>query len=513
MDTIMDKLMDNLKSFIPSWWAPAVTYLYLLSMLLIFPLFNTDKMFHLFLDKRNFFLASSIAYLCIMLPQILIALYDWGNDMTPPKKPDIIFALILLAALAISTFFSRNIASTFFEMSSRTISGLCFLVILTVFFAVRQYGKLDKKLLWAWIIGSSAIYICGIFCACGINFFYIQDGLDAGQMRIYLTPMSNINYTACYVCLMLPPIMVIYMLCKEVLSQKICGINLYLGFLFALFIKTDSSAIAIIFGILLLGYFALETEQWSDRYTQITGIYLGAKLTICILRLLFSDKLHPFHGTGALVLDYRILLCEILCYLAFLLAWKRKRKIIWEKLAAARKTLVIIALTAAGAGIACILFANINAANLSRDSVWQNLVLTDGTFNERGYVWRRTVSAISDEPLTRKLFGNGLNSYETVMRIMHKLPADSQYADPHNEILQMVTDMGLLGLIGYFGILLSTLIKGLHNWKSNAFYIMGALTLLIYLVQALVNEYSIYTLPFLFIFLALINGKSIDMIK
>ena len=178
----MDKLMDNLKSFIPAWLAPAATYLYLLSMLLIFPLFNTDKMFHLYLDKRNFFLVSSIVYLCVMLPQILIALYDWGNDMTMPKKPDIIFTLALLAALAISTFLSRNITSTFFEMSSRTISGLCFLVILAIYFAIRQYGRLDNPLLWVWIAGSSAIYICGIFCACGINFFNIQDGLNATQI-------------------------------------------------------------------------------------------------------------------------------------------------------------------------------------------------------------------------------------------------------------------------------------------------------------------------------------------
>ncbi len=513
MDTIMDKLMDNLKSFIPAWLAPAATYLYLLSMLLIFPLFNTDKMFHLYLDKRNFFLVSSIVYLCVMLPQILIALYDWGNDMTMPKKPDIIFTLALLAALAISTFLSRNITSTFFEMSSRTISGLCFLVILAIYFAIRQYGRLDNPLLWVWIAGSSAIYICGIFCACGINFFNIQDGLNAAQILIYLTPMSNINYTACYVCLMLPPVMVIYMLCKEAFSQKICAVNLYLGFLFTLFIKTDSSIIAMILGILLLGYFALESEPWADRYTQITGIYLGAKLTICILRLLFRDKLHPFHGTGAIVLDYRILICEILCYLVFLFMWRRNRKIVREKLAAARKILVIIVLAAVGVGVICILFGNINAARLSKESFWQNLVLTDATFNERGFVWRRTASAIKEEPLIRKMFGNGMNSYETLMQIMRKLPADSGYADPHNEILQITTDMGLLGLISYFGLLLSTLVRGFRNWKSNSFYIMGAVTLIIYLIQALMNEYSIYTLPFLFIFLALMNGKSIDTLK
>ena len=197
MDTIIDKYMDKLRSWIPDWFTPTVTLLYLCSMLIIFPYFNTEKMFHLFLDKRDYFLVTSIVYLCVMLPRILIALYDWGNDMYAPKKPDIIFALVLLAAFAISTVYSRDIRMTFFEMTSRTISGLCFLVILAIFFTIRQSGRLDKFLLWGWIAGSSALYICGILCACGINFLYLQDGLTSKQLPVYLTPMSNTTYNTC----------------------------------------------------------------------------------------------------------------------------------------------------------------------------------------------------------------------------------------------------------------------------------------------------------------------------
>ena len=113
MDTIIDKYMDKLRSWIPDWFTPTVTLLYLCSMLIIFPYFNTEKMFHLFLDKRDYFLVTSIVYLCVMLPRILIALYDWGNDMYAPKKPDIIFALVLLAAFAISTVYSRDIRTSF----------------------------------------------------------------------------------------------------------------------------------------------------------------------------------------------------------------------------------------------------------------------------------------------------------------------------------------------------------------------------------------------------------------
>ena len=74
----------------------------------------------------------------------------------------------------------------------------------------------------------------------------------------------------------------------------------------------------------------------------------------------------------------------------------------------------------------------------------------------------------------------------------------------------MMMDMGVLGLVGYYGMLISTLVRGLRSWKNNAFYLMSVMTVSIYLLQSLANEYSIYTLPFLFIFLALVNGKSID---
>ncbi len=510
MDTIIDKYMDKLRSWIPDWFTPTVTLLYLCSMLIIFPYFNTEKMFHLFLDKRDYFLVTSIVYLCVMLPRILIALYDWGNDMYAPKKPDIIFALVLLAAFAISTVYSRDIRMTFFEMTSRTISGLCFLVILAIFFTIRQSGRLDKFLLWGWIAGSSALYICGILCACGINFLYLQDGLTSKQLPVYLTPMSNTNYNTCYVCLMLPPIMVLYMLCKEELTQKICKYNIYLGFLFTFFIKTESAIIAIIFGIFLLGYFALESEEWAVRYSQIVGSYLGAKVTIRVLMLLLGDDVYPFHGLSALLLNYVVLLVEILCYAAFQRAWKKNANVIREKMLSVRKLLVIIAAAAAGLCIAGLVIININARNISKRSFLYQFVLTNSTFSGRGYVWLRTMDTIKDEPILRKLFGNGLNSFRMVTQEMGKIPVGNEFADPHNEILQMMMDKGVLGLVGYYGMLISTLVRGLRSWKNNAFYLMSVMTVSIYLLQSLANEYSIYTLPFLFIFLALVNGKSID---
>lgn len=509
MDKMIDQFIVKLKKHMPKWLAEKMTQVFIASMLMIFPFFFTDGMFNLYLDKRNCFLLFSIVYLCILLPAALAALYDWGNDMYAPKKPDIIFALILLAALVLSTVFALNPRRTFFEMTSRTVSGLCFLCCIIIFFAIRRYGQVDQMLLWAWIAGSSGIYLFGILCACGINVLYIQDGLTPEQLVKYLTPLSNTNFNTCYVCLMLPPIMVMYIICKEQLSLILCGINLYLGFLFTFFIKTDSAILAVILGFILLGYFALETDAWSGRYLHIIGIYLWAKNSIQILLYLFPDKLYPFHGLHLLLLENRLLLCEIFCYLTFFMIWNWEKKFLREKLAATRKPLVIIGTSLACCCIACILFINIKASTLPAKSFWNHFVLKDSTFTRRGYIWKRTVSVLKEESIGRKLFGNGLNSFKTLMRITRALPAGSKvYEDPHSEILQMATDMGILGLIGYFGLLFVSLIKGLRSWKKNNFHIITILTLSVYMIQALANEYSIYTLPLLCIFLGLVNSKS-----
>lgn len=500
--------MEKLKICLPKWLGARITQIYLFSMLAVFPFFFTDRMFRLHLDKRDFLLVSFTVYMCVLFPLFMITVYDWGNAMSAPKKADTIFALVLFPALALSTIFTVITPKrAFFEMSSRTVSGLCFLCCIFIFFAVRQYGKADKFLLWTWIAGSSGLYLFGILCACGINVLHIQDGLTLAQLSVYLTPLSNTNYNTCYVCLMLPPIMVMYVLGEKPLTRILCGANLYLGFLFTFFIKTDSSIIALLLGVILLGYFALETESWSAGYIRTIGIYLSAKITIRILLRLFPGKLYAFHGLPLFLLNNRLLVCEIISYVLFFLIWRWKKEIIQKPLTAARKTLAIIGAVSACAFVAFVFFVNIYSANLPAGSFWNRFVLNDSTFSRRGSIWIKTISVLKEEPFARKIFGNGLNSFYSLMRMTHSHPEGSIiFEDPHNEILQMATDMGLLGLIGYFGLLFTSLVKGLRGWRKNKLHIITILTLSVYMVQALANEYSIFTLPLLFIFLGLVNS-------
>ena len=371
--------MNKTKDSIMGWLSVNGTYLYILIMLIAFPLFNTQKMFDLDADKTNFFLNITILYACIILFAAFKAVLGWRQELPSLKaafeKPDIIFAAILLTAIILSTIFALDIKKSFFGLVSRDVSSLCFLLCVMVYFAVRQYGMFDGIVLWGWLIGSTIIYLIGICCACGINFMHIQDGLIPSELGVFLTPLSNINCNTCYVCLALPPVIIMYMTCKEHFSQLLHGINVYMGFLFIYFIKTDSAILVFIAGILILGYFALEKQIWAERYIQITGIYLGAKVTIRILLYFFENKLLPFYGTTHLwLLSNKVLITELACYLFFFAVWKWKKTLIREKLAFIRKYIVITAAAAAALLFICIIYANVKAPSISENSLLKRLV-------------------------------------------------------------------------------------------------------------------------------------------
>lgn len=74
--------MNKTKDSIMGWLSVNGTYLYILIMLIAFPLFNTQKMFDLDADKTNFFLNITILYACIILFAAFKAVLGWRQELT-----------------------------------------------------------------------------------------------------------------------------------------------------------------------------------------------------------------------------------------------------------------------------------------------------------------------------------------------------------------------------------------------------------------------------------------------
>lgn len=488
------------------WIGNKLTQIYIVLMLVVFPLFFTNKLFNLTNDKKYFFLFLTIAYMCILLPGMIdFKAIKWSWET--------IFFVALLVGILLSVCFAEDSNKAFFYMTSRSVNGMCFLCCVGMYFYIRKFGKLNKIIIGAWLAGSSMIYAFGSLCACKINLFYIQDGVSSPANR--LTPLGNTNFNATYVCLMLSMVMVLFMLEKEVIHQRWYVLNLYMGFLFVFFIKTDSSMIAMAVGILVLGFFSVERKAWLEKYFELLGIVLAAEATVCLVRRFWGEDIYPFKGIGADILVEEVIAIELLLYIILYVLFKKMAGFQAASVKI-RKYVIVFCLGATVCGIVMAVIVNCKWIIPDEDSVLNYLILKNRTFTKRGYIWKKTWVLIKEESIWQVLFGNGANHYgEMMVERFGAKPAEylgGRVEDPHNEFLQIFMDMGIAGIVGYFGLILGTLVRAWNNFRKQDMYVAAILVLVVYLVQGLVNCCAITHLPLLLIFIGLVNGKNIDFL-
>lgn len=498
---------------IPDMLGTGGTYIYLTAMMIVYPVFYRENLLNLITDKKIFFLVFSFIYLFCLLPAAVVWMIKFFTAGEKKKlRPDTLSAIVLLAAVGISAINAVDRKEALIGISYRTVAADVFVLCIFSYFAVRAYGKYNNFVVISWLAGSALIYLSGILCGCKINFLHMQDKLAVPEN--FLTPLGNTNFNACYVSLVLPTALVVYMICRQSRTKIIDGVVMYMGFLFAIFIKTESSVLAVFAVLVILLAFAVEREAWFARYLEMLGIYVLAWTTVFLLRSFMGKYLYAFDGLDAFLLKGGTVFAEWVLFFAVLLLYKWKGDRLREGLLRIRKGALCAAAAAAVLVLLAAVLVNTVFRNGAKESVLRFLLLTDESFSKRGIIWRNTAELLGRSSVLQLLFGHGLNSFGTSVKAFCYEELMDCFGflikDPHNEFLQVLTDMGIVGVVGYFGLLLTTLRNALRGWKNNEWLIAAALTVCGYLIQGLVNCYALTHLPLLFLFLGLVNG---DMLQ
>lgn len=489
------------------------TYFYVAAMLVVFPIFYRENMLQLSTDKKVFFELFTVMYAICLLP----GLFVWIADLIKKEKKlefrkDSIFIGVLLLAVVISTIFSPDRQTSMIGVSYRTVAADIFIYCAIIYFGIRKYGKYTGGVVWSWIIGSVWVYVIGILCACGINYLHMQDGVKSKE--VFLTPLGNTNFNATYVCILAPLAVVMYMICKDKTAKIIYGITACMGFVFAIFIKTESSVMALMAMFVILLYFAVENKEWFTRYIDAIGFYVLAFTIICLLLIVFKDHIYPFDGLNAFLLKWQVVLLMCVFYIALRLLLKWKEDEVRSILLTYRKQILRVVLIIGIAALAVLVVLNVFLKEVVAGSALEILLLTKESFSNRGIIWGATLDMLKDSSPRQLLFGHGIGCYKAALQAHGK--ADIMYElgmtlnDPHNECLQMMMELGIVGVIGYFGLIIHTLVSVIRKWKDNELCIMIAAFIIVFLIQGLVNCYALTTFPLLFILLGFTGGDILN---
>ena len=142
------------------------------------------------------------------------------------------------------------------------------------------------------------------------------------------------------------------------------------------------------------------------------------------------------------------------------------------------------------------------------------IIFDDAWGTHRGYNWRLAMKYIKDFPLYKKLLGSGPETYGIYTHVYDHYAMMDKFAEtydsPHNEWLQYLFTTGILGFVGYYGMVKCALWSGFgigrKTVKEGAGYagiaLMGAAfayALQAYTLQSFVNISIPVIVPMVFL--------------
>ena len=166
--------------------------------------------------------------------------------------------------------------------------------------------------------------------------------------------------------------------------------------------------------------------------------------------------------------------------------------------------------------VAIVAIAVVIFVSLARGTLWEKLTFQDWSGTVRRVMWRETVAMLK----TRPLLGAGLSGYPAAIAPFHADKKVEIFQYPHNEFLNVWSELGVLGVIGFLW-LIASFIFNLRLRSTNEhrhLRIAAGLAMLALLIHGLVDvPYFKNDLAFLFWLVAILpfaaRPQNLDSVK
>ncbi len=514
----------------------SVAGIFVILMLGFFPLYYQDAYFNISDAKKNFFVISAcgligLSILFTFLERLLnlrqkmlvkgffsIIVKEWRNYFSKFSLSSWFVAFFLLAVF-ISTVFSVDPMESFWGTDGRKLGSGLFLLCICVYIILGKYLKPGIWMAWTVLIANSILFGLLIFQFFGKDILHMWDGMLSNEYGVYLTTIGNTNACASYFCMILPVGMVLYYCSKTIFSKTIYGVFLIVGFYASYATNTDSWIVGIGVAFLVLLWFSLHTHKSIKIFLELCGLFWVSSMLLKITIFLnqnntdaFMMQIFGWLRLQNMMLNRYVLLLEAvllaLCIGIVEIAEKKKLEIPYQKIRKIFFGFLLILV-----GVITLLFLIVN---FSMDKRWEGslqwmnyLKLQDAFGSGRGIIWKHTMWVWMRLPFLQKVLGYGVNCFHQLYYSQgaeELIKAATRTIDPHNEILYFLSITGILGLVSYVGLLVSTAISAGKMSRRYPVMMMGTVMICSYLARGMVNSPTTFIIPTFFSYLGILKS-------
>ena len=474
-----DKYFDILKFRFQLYWIPTLIYGILFLVL---------GLLYLLSDKR-----SNGGTLTAKLKENL----KWSNLKTKLTKTDICF-IALIFIMTLSVIFADYQYEALWGSRGRFNGLVLWLMFFIAYGLVTRFYHFKKWHLYAYLIAACLPEIWGITDFFLLDLFGFHVNTEPKYIYTFVSSVGNINTYTNMVALHLGASAVLFVLSDTKRELLLTCTTLVISSLAIVMGISDNGLLAAAAVFAFLPFAGWNARKNIARFfialsIFMTSVVITAQLTIGRATMADCDGGSVFVTIGKT--KAIIFLTIALWIFAIVLSFRFRKEVmqtVEEKTTRIARR-IWLGLFLAVILIVVLVFVDANTGK--HPEIWSAyrnvLIFGDGWGTGRGFNWRLAWEFFTkDASLLQKIIGYGPDTYYiiTMDRYKHAM-RDAGYGifdSAHNEYLEYLTTIGILGTLAYLGVLATSLRQMLKK-PGDACAIACGFAVLAYAVQSVVN--------------------------
>lgn len=506
-----------------------VVYLGTLILLTVFPLVYHNYYFDILDTKYKFYYCTILIMSgCVLLVSILPSIINKGNFKIDLKSnwrnlrlSDLCMIMLLLATI-ISTLQSDFKYESFWGNEARYNGLFLWLIYGLSYLLISRLLKFKNSLLDCFLIVGILVCLFGITDYFQLDIFHFKVRMRATQRKDFASTIGNINLYTAYVGMIIAVAMTLFATTKKKIKIIFYYVTVIVGYLAMIMGRSDNGYLALGALFAALPFYLFKSRTGIKRYivclaTLLTSVWLvGVANIIWVDHALYLDSVFGIMSRSDKLI-YGLIASWCCVGVIYIVDRKQKSDYIGKWPHRGWSTFIILCFIV---GVAVLYDANIAGNGARYGNMSDYLVFSDSWGTDRGFVWKLSINHFKDFSVIRKLFGYGpdtfgilthYNDFDTMIEYNNTI-----FESAHNEYIHYLITIGLVGLIAYVMLLITSCYEILRKCGRNPYAVSIVFAVLAYVAQATVNIAQPIVTPIMFTLLMIgvsFCNKDVELIK
>lgn len=491
------------------------TAAYVFLMLAVYPLYYQNKYYNMGEAKWKFFSVVTFSAGGILLCVLLLYMaklcsknefkdYMQGIHLSLPDK----FVLAYMAAVFISVILSPYKDQVIWGYDGwymGLVAQICFVVI---YYAVSRYWRWDQPAIVIYLAVAFLVFLLAVMMRFRIDPLEMYKDLDEQYIINFLTTIGQATWYSSYMVLLFPLGMFAFWHYDNKYARIFSGIFTAVGFMTMVTQNSDSAFAA--FGVMFLALFwiSMESNKRFGRFLEVIIMCLACFKFMGICQKIFAERAVPLDSLPVFCMQSNLIWVFLVIAVVFYLCFRQMEKNENMDISRVKILRVIVMVMAAAGVVSAVVYIYLNTAGkLPEDMRSSNnyLLFNEYWGNNRGSSWIFAVKSFFAGGIARKLFGCGPDGFSAFVysffgeELAAKWGQNTVLTCAHNEWLNALVNLGIVGAAAYIGIFVSVIRRFFQKSKECPELIAIAISVICYMGHNFFCYQQIICTPTVFI--------------